>query len=116
MKENKVGTTVVSRYEYGVNAIGRRSTLAASGSAFSAARNIGWSYNARGEVTSADHSDTEQSRFYQYDAIGNRMKDSINELNSLRDALDSGAGLKAVVSGLLTVGGGRFRLAEHHWL
>jgi RHS repeat-associated protein len=74
-KENKVGTTVVSEYGYTVNALGQRTALAASGSAFGGVpASIGWGYNARGEVVSANHSDTPQSRFYEFDPIGNRKK------------------------------------------
>jgi RHS repeat-associated protein len=73
-KVNKVGSTVVSSYGYMVNDIGQRTALAMSGSAYTAPPSIQWSYNARGEVTGAAHSDNTQSRFYEFDAIGNRKK------------------------------------------
>ena len=73
-KENQAGPDVISRYEYTVNQLGQRTVLSADGIAFAGARTIGWGYNARGEVTSADHSDPAQSRFYEFDAMGNRRK------------------------------------------
>ena len=36
LKEHKFGTALISRYDYGVNAMGRRTSLAQSGSAFAA--------------------------------------------------------------------------------
>ena len=74
LKANKVGSTVVSSYDYGVNAIGQRSGVVASGSAFGTAKTTGWSYDALGQVTSADSTDNVADRAYQYDAIGNRKK------------------------------------------
>lgn len=66
---------MISGYAYTVNTLGQRTALAASGSAFSATPlSIGWGYNARGEVTSANHNDSAQSRFYAFDPIGNRTK------------------------------------------
>ncbi len=72
-KENKVGSTVVSKYEYSVNHLGQRTNVSQTGSAFAASRSIAWGYNSKGEVVKADHSDTAQSRAYQYDGIGNRL-------------------------------------------
>jgi RHS repeat-associated protein len=74
VKENKVGTTTVSRFEYGVNALGQRSSVATSGSAFTGTPTWDWGYNARGEVTKADSNVTGFDRAYEYDAIGNRKK------------------------------------------
>jgi len=74
LKENKVGSTVVSRFEYGVNALGQRTNVATSGTAFSGTPTWDWGYNARGEVIQADSSVAAFDRGYEYDAIGNRKK------------------------------------------
>ena len=73
-KENKVGVTTVSKYDYGVNELGQRVTVAQSGTAFASARGIGWGYDALGQVTSADSTENTHDRAYQYDAIGNRIE------------------------------------------
>jgi RHS repeat-associated protein len=72
LKENKVGGTSVSKYDYGVNGLGQRSTVSQTGSAFAAARGITWGYDALGQVTSADSTESAHDRGYLYDAIGNR--------------------------------------------
>lgn len=72
-KENKVGTSVISAYGYTVNAIGQRESVARTGDVGDAFT-VGWGYNARGEVTSANDSVNARDRFYQYDPIGNRIK------------------------------------------
>jgi RHS repeat-associated protein len=74
VKENKIGSTTVSRFEYGVNALGQRTNVATSGNAFTGTPTWGWSYNALGEVTQADSSVSGFDRAYEYDAIGNRKK------------------------------------------
>ncbi|MGJ8635073.1 MAG: hypothetical protein ACSHX7_14250 [Luteolibacter sp.] len=53
-RQNKTGTTIVSRYDYTVNAIGQRTDVAQAGTAFAAARSITWGYDSLGQVTSAD--------------------------------------------------------------
>lgn len=74
-KENKVGSTVISKYAYGVNAIGQRDSVTATGTAFSTAPNWSWEYNARGELVSSQHLNTAaSSRYYAFDAIGNRTQ------------------------------------------
>jgi RHS repeat-associated protein len=78
-KENKVGSTVVSKLDYNVNAIGQRTALSQTGTAFASVRGIAWGYDTYGQVTSADSSIATQDRAYQYDAIGNRKK-SANSL------------------------------------
>jgi hypothetical protein len=57
-----------------VNAIGQRSGVATSGTAFASARSIGWGYDSLGQVTSADSSENAGDRAFEYDAIGNRKK------------------------------------------
>jgi RHS repeat-associated protein len=74
LKQNKVGTTVVSSYDYTVNAIGQRTNVSQDGTAFQAIRAIGWGYDSLGQVTSADSSENTHDRAYEYDAIGNRKK------------------------------------------
>jgi YD repeat-containing protein len=75
LKQNKVGTTTVSSYDYTVNAIGQRTNVSQDGTAFQAIRAIGWGYDSLGQVTSADHSTQNAfDRAYQYDAIGNRIE------------------------------------------
>ena len=73
-KQNKVGTTVVSQYDYTVNAIGQRTNLATSGSAFANAPSWLWGYDSLGQVISADSNVNTSDRTYQYDTIGNRLQ------------------------------------------
>lgn len=74
VKENKVNTITISRFEYGVNALGQRTSVATSGTAFTGASNWDWGYNACGELTKADSNVSGFDRAYEYDAIGNRKK------------------------------------------
>ena len=74
VKENKTGTSVVSRYDYTVNAIGQRSNVATSGTAFASSRDITWGYDSLGQFTSADSTIPGLDRAYQFDLIGNRLK------------------------------------------
>ncbi len=74
IKQNKVGTDVISKYDYSVNAIGQRSGVATSGNAFPAIPSWVWGYDSLGQVTSADSSINTSDRAYQYDTIGNRKK------------------------------------------
>ena len=49
--------------------------MSRSGSAFTSANTETWSYNAKGEVVSADHSSNDAfDRAYQFDSIGNRIQ------------------------------------------
>jgi len=73
-KENKAGATVVSDYGYTVNAIGQRTALSQSGSAFAATRSVDWGYDSLGQVTKADSTIPGLDRAYQFDLIGNRLK------------------------------------------
>jgi RHS repeat-associated protein len=75
-KTNKLAITVISKYDYAVNAIGQRTGVATSGTAYPAVPSWLWSYDALGQVTSADSSIATSDRTYQYDAIGNRQKSS----------------------------------------
>jgi|GEM_PF-2803530 len=73
-KENKVGTSIISAYDYSVNPLGQRTEVAKTGSAFASNRSIGWGYDALGQVTKADSSITGFDRAYEYDGIGNRKE------------------------------------------
>jgi RHS repeat-associated protein len=74
IKENKAGTTIISKYDYLVNAIGQRTNFSTSGTAFPATPSWSWGYDSLGQVISADSSVNTSDRAYQYDAIGNRKK------------------------------------------
>ena len=69
----------ISQFDYTVNSLGQRTALTTTGSAFTTPNTLAWNYNARGELTTADHSDNAQDRAFQYDGIGNRQK-SANSL------------------------------------
>jgi RHS repeat-associated protein len=76
-KQNKVGTATISKYDYGVNAIGQRDAVAATSTVgtFATAPDWNWAYNARGELVSSQHVNTAaSSRHYTFDAIGNRSE------------------------------------------
>jgi YD repeat-containing protein len=78
LKQNKVGTNIISSYDYTVNAIGQRTNVSQDGTAFQAIRAIGWGYDSLGQVTSADSSENTHDRAYEYDAIGNRLFSEIS--------------------------------------
>ena len=73
-KENKVGQSVRSSYDYTVNALSQRTGLSTAGSAFGGtAPSVDWRYNSRGELVSADDDrGATHDRHYTFDAIGNR--------------------------------------------
>jgi RHS repeat-associated protein len=73
-KQNKIGTNVVSQYDYTVNSIGQRTAVASSGTAFPALPSWLWGYDSLGQVTSADSSVNTNDRAYEYDSIGNRKR------------------------------------------
>ncbi len=73
-KQNKAGTAVISQYDYTVNAIGQRTGVNTSGTAFPALPSWLWGYDSLGQLTSADSSVNISDRAYEYDAIGNRKK------------------------------------------
>ena len=74
IKENKFGATTVSKYDYTVYPMRRRSNLAETGTAYSGGASLAWGYNPRGEVTLHDHSNAAYDRVYEFDGIGNRTK------------------------------------------
>jgi RHS repeat-associated protein len=74
-KENKVGATNISTYDYSVNSIGQRSAVDVSGSAFGTQADWNWGYDSLGQVVSAQHVNTgASSRHYTFDNIGNRTQ------------------------------------------
>ena len=80
LKENEVGSTLISSYDYTVNNFGQRTQLATDGSAFSVQPALVWGYNSHGELIEAsDSSSSNFDRAYEYDAIGNRQK-TVNDL------------------------------------
>ena len=80
-KQNKLGTSVISQYDYAVNAIGQRTGVATRGTAFPALPSWLWSYDALGQVIAADNSVNTSDRSYQYDAIGNRQRAAAGTLD-----------------------------------
>jgi len=72
-KENKVGTTTISKYDYTVNRIGQRTEREQSGTAFASTNADTFAYNSRGEVTgSTNDTITGRAFSYAFDGIGNR--------------------------------------------
>ena len=72
---NGSNVTLVSAFDYTVNAIGQRDDVSRSGSAFASANTESWNYNAKGEVVTADHSANNAfDRSYEFDGMGNRLK------------------------------------------
>lgn len=76
IKENKVGTELISSFDYAVNSIGQRTGVTTSGTAFPNVPAWLWGYDNLGQVITADSSVNTSDRAYQYDAIGNRKKSS----------------------------------------
>ena len=74
LKQNKVGTTTISSYDYAVNVIGQRTGVTTSGTAYPAIPSWLWSYDSLGQVIAADSTVATSDRSYQYDTIGNRQK------------------------------------------
>jgi len=67
--------TVISSYVYGLDAVGRRTAVSLSGSAFgNAPSGYGYLHDDYGELLAANHSaDSARNRAYAYDPIGNRL-------------------------------------------
>jgi len=57
-----------------VNALGQRSNVAQTGTAFAAARSTAWAYDPLGQVTRADSTIPGLDRAYAFDMIGNRLR------------------------------------------
>lgn len=89
--ENKYNTTTISKYDYTNDAIGRRTAMAKSGSAFTASDTVNFTYNTRSEITQADAVNDANYLFdFTYDPIGNRetytTSESGNPVQSLYTA------------------------------
>ena len=70
----QVQNGTVSTYGYTNDAIGRRTSMSRSGSAYAAPDTISYTYNDRSELTGAQSNvDTTYSYSYAYDPIGNRI-------------------------------------------
>ncbi|QQL43726.1 RHS repeat domain-containing protein [Sulfuriroseicoccus oceanibius] len=83
---NAVTPAVVSAYDYSVNEIGQRESLATSGSAFAQVRDLTWGYDALGQVVKEDDANSPAfDRGFAYDAIGNRTA-SVEGLTDPTDA------------------------------
>ncbi|MBQ6473600.1 MAG: hypothetical protein IJJ33_16555, partial [Victivallales bacterium] len=99
----QVQNGTVSTYGYVNDAIGRRTSMSRSGSAYPASDVISYSYNDRSELTGA-HSDADAaySYSYAYDPVGNRTAASeagapwtyaANNLNQYTSATENGVRL-----------------------
>ena len=73
-KQNTFGASIISKFDYAVNNMGRRSGLAETGSAYASSPSVEWGYNSRGEVTLHDHTTAAYDSVYEFDPIGNRKK------------------------------------------
>jgi len=72
--ENKYSSTSISKYDYANDAIGRRTSMAKSGTAFAQSDNIAYGYNDRSEITSAVAANDMTYNFgFSFDNIGNRI-------------------------------------------
>ncbi|HNS39985.1 MAG TPA: RHS repeat-associated core domain-containing protein, partial [Promineifilum sp.] len=75
-----VPSVVISRYDYTNDAIGRRTEMEKSGTAFSQTDSIAYGYNDRSEVVSAEaENDSSYDFGYEFDPIGNRLTSRIVE-------------------------------------
>ena len=71
---NKHNDDVISNYGYVNDALGRRASMARSGTAFSQADSIAYTYNDRSEVTGALSNNISAYDYgYSFDHIGNRL-------------------------------------------
>lgn len=77
-KKNKIGTAVISEYDYTVNSMGQRTGVTTAYSlgegVTSNAGSTSWGYDGLGQVISADAPGPDFDRAYLYDTIGNRKK------------------------------------------
>lgn len=90
LKQNKVGTTVVSSYDYSVNALGQRDDVTTAfdlGGGLSTNPGFtAWGYDGLGQVVSAAAPGTDADRGYLYDAIGNRRGQQVGATSVPTDA------------------------------
>jgi len=78
--QKTAGSVLRSGYTYTVNDLGQRTGLTQSGSVFGGTPDTyAWQYNSRGEVVSADSTLTStKDRYFEFDAIGNRIQSRTN--------------------------------------
>jgi YD repeat-containing protein len=74
LKQNKVGATMISSYDYSTNALGQRTAVVTGGSAFPNAPTWLWGYDSLGRITRADSNISGSDRAYEFDSAGNRKK------------------------------------------
>ncbi len=80
--ENKHGSTTISKYDYSNDQLGRRVSMAKSGTAFTASDTISYGYNDRSEVVSAvSANDATYNYGFDFDTIGNRITATSTESN-----------------------------------
>jgi hypothetical protein len=66
--------SAISSIDYTVNALGQRTNATRSGAATNSSA---WSYDALGQVATADDSNNAADRAYEHDQIGNSINDSV---------------------------------------
>ena len=90
-KKNKIGTAIISEYDYIVNKDGQRTKATMSGAVFTGTPWWDWAYNAAGEVESAKHSaTTAYNRAYGNDGLGNRDKRSEGATDPVNNPFTTG--------------------------
>ena len=90
-KKNKIGTAIISEYDYIVNKDGQRTKVGMSGSAFTGTPWWAWAYNTTGEIESAKHSaTTTNNRAYDSDGLGNWDKSSEGATDPVNNPFTTG--------------------------
>ena len=90
-KKNKIGTTIISEYDYIVNKDGQRTKATMSGAVFTGTPWWGLVYNATGEIESAKHSATTgYNRAYDQDGLGNWDKSSEGATDPVNNPFTTG--------------------------
>ncbi len=78
--ENRVAATTISKYDYTNDAVGRRTAVEKTGTAFAQADTISYGYNDRSEVTGGVAvNDAAYDYGYGYDPIGNRLQSNAGQ-------------------------------------
>ena len=74
----QVQNGTISTFDYTSNAIGNRSSMSRSGSAFITPDTLSYTYNSRGEITGATSNENVAYNYtYNFDPIGNRLTASL---------------------------------------
>lgn len=76
--EEKSGTSVTAKWQYGYDNTGNRTTQTRSGSTGAVAGTIGFTYNAANQISSTTDDDTS----WAYDAAGNQTRNGITDATS----------------------------------